>query len=218
MKNVKKVIMFLVMLVIISTFSIVYADPNSSKGFAEYDDEQAETETQEMMKEQQKELESAAGKSTNNYLESLQVEGHDMSPEFDKQTMEYVLKGSLNTNKINIIAKPDDETATVQGAGTIQIQDNQKEFRIDVIAESGTVRTYIIYVNEEIQEQEEQKQEELVQPEEPEQQEEVQVDADAESEVKSESNINWIIFIVVIIIVILIIIFFIRKNSNNGKH
>ena len=214
MKNVKKIIMFLIMLVIISTFSIVYADPNSSKGFAEYDDEQAETETQEMMEEQQKELESAAGKSTNNYLESLQVEGHEMSPEFDKQTVEYVLKGSLNTDKINIIAKPDDET----GAGTIQIQDNQKEFRIDVIAESGTVRTYIIYVNEEAQEQEEQKQGEVVQPEEPEQQEEVQVDADAESEVKSESNINWIIFIVVILIVILVVIILIRKNSNNGKH
>ena len=148
MKKQKNIIITLLVLAIINIVSMsrVYADPNSSKGFAEYDDTQAEEEAQEMLQEQQKEIENNAGKSSNNYLDNLRIEGYEISPKFDKQTIEYTVKGTIKESEINIIATPSDNKATIQGAGKVKVQGND-QFRIDVIAESGTVRTYTIYLN-----------------------------------------------------------------------
>ena len=151
----RKIIIVLVCLAIIGLLNInkVYADPNSSKGFAEYNDEQAEEEAQKMLEEQEKELKEAEGKSTNNYLENLKVEGYELTPNFDKQTIEYTIKGKVTSDEINIIATPNDAKATVQGAGKVKTDKN--EYRIDVIAESGTVRTYTIHLTEVVSKQEE---------------------------------------------------------------
>lgn len=148
MKKQKNIIITLLVLAIINIVSIsrVYADPNSSKGFAEYDDTQAEEEAQEMLQEQQKEIENNAGKSSNNYLEDLKIEGYEISPKFDKQTIEYKINGTIKESEINIIATPSDSRATIQGARKVKVEGND-QFRIDVIAETGTVRTYTIYLN-----------------------------------------------------------------------
>ena len=82
MKKQSKIIIGLMIAIIISLINVnkVYADPNSSKGFAEYDDNTATEQNQEMLEEQQKEFEQNVGKSSNNYLENLQIEGYDFTP------------------------------------------------------------------------------------------------------------------------------------------
>ena len=82
MKKQRKILSILIIIAIIIATNIrnVYADPNSSKGFAEYDDITATQQNQEMLNEQQQEVEQNIGKSTNNYLESLEVEGYELTP------------------------------------------------------------------------------------------------------------------------------------------
>ncbi len=232
-KSRKLIILFIIMFVTVGLLNVskVYADPNSSKGFAEYDDAQAEQESQKMLEEQQKELQEAEGKSTNNYLESLKVEGYELSPDFDKQTIEYKIKGNVTSNEINIIATPSDSKAKVQGAGKVKVEGNS--FRIDVIAETGTVRTYIIYLtdktdnNEQItqEEKEEQKQLEENQIEQP--TEETSSIIQENSEIKNNNignnetffNSSTILVIIFVIIVIAIIgVLIVRNKNSKGKH
>lgn len=117
MRNIEKLFITLFILTLIGVVNcknVVYADPNSSKGFADYTDEQAAEDTNKLVEEQKKE-ESPVGKSTNNYLESLEIEGYEITPDFDKQTQEYTIKGEVKTNQITIKAKADDEKAKIDG-------------------------------------------------------------------------------------------------------
>lgn len=144
MKKIKKI---LILLVFTTTFIIAnncysFADPGSSKGFADYDDTKAEQESEKVLEEQNKNFDSE--KSTNNYLEDLQVEGYKLSPEFDKQTLEYTINEEITSDKISIKATASDSKATIEGIGNVKIEENQNQCRIDVTSESGTVRTYII--------------------------------------------------------------------------
>jgi putative flippase GtrA len=146
-KNRKLIIVaIIIILSIISSYKIyaVDRDPNSSKGFAEYDDAAAEEETKKLEEEQEKNFD--VGKSTNNYLESLQVENYEFTTEFDKQTLEYTLTTDVDQETINIIATSSDTKASIEGIGNIKLNVGQNQCRVDVIAESGTVRTYIINV------------------------------------------------------------------------
>ena len=144
MKKLRKVAIIVLSVIILISIqqNKVYADPNSSKGFAEYDDETAQQENQEMIQEQEQNFETI--KSTNNYLESLEVEGYKLVPEFDKQTLEYSLDEKVETNEIIINAITSDPKAKVEGNGKVELQPEQNQCRIEVVAESGTVRTYII--------------------------------------------------------------------------
>lgn len=152
MKKLRKVAIIVLSVIILISIqqNKVYADPNSSKGFAEYDDETAQQENQEMVQEQEQNFETI--KSTNNYLESLKVEGYKLVPEFDKQTLEYSLDKKVETNEITINAITSDSKAKVEGNGKIELQPEQNQCRIEVVAESGTVRTYIINFEKTIKE------------------------------------------------------------------
>lgn len=117
MKILEKLSIIMPILILISCnicINVVYADPNSSKGFADYTDEQAAEETNKLVEEQKKE-ESPVGKSTNNFLESLEIEGYEITPDFDKQTLEYTIKGKVKEDEITIKAKADDEKAKIEG-------------------------------------------------------------------------------------------------------
>ena len=117
MRNIEKLFITLFILAFIGAVNcqnVVYADPNSSKGFADYTDEQAAEDTNKLVEEQKKE-ESPVGKSTNNYLDSLEIKGYEITPDFDKQTLEYTIKGNVNSKEITIKAKADDEKAKVEG-------------------------------------------------------------------------------------------------------
>ena len=140
----KKIIKFLIVFCITTIFYINFYNVYGS--FADFTDGDARNQTEKMEQEQNKKFDTL--KSNNNYLSSLSVEGYELSPEFDKQTLEYTLNKEIKESEINIKAIANDSKATVTGTGNIKINKNQNKFRIDVTAESGTVRTYIIKITQ----------------------------------------------------------------------
>ena len=122
---------------------------NTSKveaSFADFTDEEADKQAQEQIKQQEKEHNITEVKSSDNYLINLQIDGYKLTPEFDKQTLEYTIDGDIKTNEININATPSNEKATINGAGIVKIEENKNEYRIDVTAENGSVRNYKITI------------------------------------------------------------------------
>ena len=90
----------------------------------------------------------AAPLSDNNYLSSLSVEGYTISPEFNKETDRYSLTIPAAVNSINVSATPEDNSADVDGTGTIEITES-KTISITVTAESGSIRVYSLVVTKE---------------------------------------------------------------------
>lgn len=122
---------------------LAYA-PKVFASFADFTDEEAEKQAQEQLKEQEKEHNVTQVKSSNNYLKNLSVDGYQITPEFDKQTINYEIKEEIGEEYIKIEAETDDEKASVSGTGKIQLNSGENNIRIDVKAENGSVRTYFI--------------------------------------------------------------------------
>lgn len=90
----------------------------------------------------QQELEASYSK--NNYLSSLGIEGASLSPEFNKDTLEYSIEFEPETTKMVINGAIEDRTASVTGLGEVQLSEGANRFEIKVTAQNGNVRTYII--------------------------------------------------------------------------
>ena len=84
--------------------------------------------------------------SPNNYLSVLLVQGYDLNNDFDKTTNNYFISVDSNIKKLNIIATPEDSTATVTIYGNTDLETGQNKIIINVTAQDGSVRTYRIYV------------------------------------------------------------------------
>ena len=69
----------------------------------------------------QRELEATY--SSNNNLSGLSIEGYEIEPAFDKNTLEYSVKLKPETESININATKEDGTATINGAGTVSVSE-----------------------------------------------------------------------------------------------
>lgn len=82
--------------------------------------------------------------SINNYLSSLKVENHTLTPEFNKDTLEYSLNLPSDTESINIIADKEDKKANIIGAGEVKVSEGINTLEIIVTAENGNKKTYII--------------------------------------------------------------------------
>ena len=90
-------------------------------------------------------------KSSNNYLSGITVGTGTLSPEFYRETFEYIVEFDDTVNlydlkEIEISATAEDNRATVEGAGTIQLNDGENNITLTVTAENGTARTYTIKV------------------------------------------------------------------------
>ena len=90
-------------------------------------------------------------KSSNNYLSGITVGTGTLSPEFYRETFEYTVEFDDTVNlydlkEIEISATAEDNRATVEGAGTIQLNDGENNITLTVTAENGTARTYTIKV------------------------------------------------------------------------
>ena len=90
-------------------------------------------------------------KSSNNYLSSITVRTGKLSPEFYRETFEYTVEfddtvNLYNLKEIEISATAEDERATIEGAGTIQLQEGENNITLTVKAENGSARTYTIKV------------------------------------------------------------------------
>lgn len=82
-----------------------------------------------------------------NTLSSLKVDGYELSPVFDSEILEYSVVVPPNTTKINISATKKDSTSTVSGTGEFEVTEGDNQFKIDVKAQNGDLRTYTINVS-----------------------------------------------------------------------
>ena len=85
-----------------------------------------------------------AGYSKNNNLGSLSVEGAELSPAFNKDVTEYSATLPVDTTKARIIATVADPTASITGAGDIDVVDGLNKIEIVVTAQHGEKKTYVI--------------------------------------------------------------------------
>ena len=86
-------------------------------------------------------------------FESPKVFDKLLLPEFDKQIQEYTLDSDTKEDNVTIKAIADDERANITGTGNIKLQTGENNLRVDVSAENGTVRTYLIKVTRKIQDE-----------------------------------------------------------------
>ncbi len=92
----------------------------------------------------QQELEASYSK--NNDLSSLSVEGYELTPEFNKDTLEYGITVPEDVKQINIIAKASDSKSQISGAGSFEVTSGINSFPVVVKAENGSEKTYTINV------------------------------------------------------------------------
>ena len=85
-----------------------------------------------------------ASYSKNNNLASLTVEGAELSPAFNKDTLEYIATLPADTTKAKVSATPADSTATITGTGEIDVTDGLNKIEITVTAQHGEKKTYVI--------------------------------------------------------------------------
>lgn len=86
-------------------------------------------------------------KSTDNTLASLSVEGYEISPAFNKDTLDYSVTVPEGTKSININANATSKYASITGNGTKELVEGINNLSIVVKAESGTERIYNLVVN-----------------------------------------------------------------------
>lgn len=128
---------------VVVIFIVVFMNNSVYGSPADYTDEDADRDVQKLIQEHNNEFDSK--KSENNYLSKLSVKGGTLSPDFERQTLNYSLKLKNNINEIEIVAETDNKNAKINGSGKIDIS-NVTECKVEVIADSGTVRTYIIKI------------------------------------------------------------------------
>ena len=85
--------------------------------------------------------------SKNNYLSKLEIDDYELTPKFDKDTLEYKVELEPGTEKIKINTSLEDKTASVKGAGEVDITEGVNTLKIVVTAENGNERTYKIIAN-----------------------------------------------------------------------
>lgn len=93
----------------------------------------------------QAELEASYSK--NNNLSNLVVDGFDITPEFDKDTLEYNVTVPENTTEVDIKAYVADNTATVTGEGIVPVVLGTNKLEIIVKAQNGDEKKYILNVD-----------------------------------------------------------------------
>ena len=86
-------------------------------------------------------------KDTNNYLKSIGVKDYEITPEFNKDTMEYTVDVPATANKVTIEAEKESSYATVEGTGEKEVDEGANTFEIKVTSETGVERIYKITVN-----------------------------------------------------------------------
>ena len=82
--------------------------------------------------------------SGDNNLSNLGIENYSLTPEFNKDTLEYNVELEPDTSKINISATASHGGATIEGAGTREVTDGDNLLEIKVTAENGSSKIYVI--------------------------------------------------------------------------
>ena len=218
MKILKVILTIMIVSVLFLINNIVYAS------MADYTDEDAEKETQKLIQEHKENFDSS--KSDNNFLKDLTVAEGYLSPSFDRQVINYSLKVENNIKEINITANADDSGAKVNGTGKIDIN-NIPEHKIEVVAPSGTTRTYFIKIVKSNEENNKTKNDKKDEVNENELEENIIIGSNPiieeisghEHEIEKNNKLKKLAIIVTIIIVALICLFIsIKVKNKKSKH
>ena len=86
-------------------------------------------------------------KSNNNNLKGLSIDNATLTPDFNKDTLEYRVELESSVEKININATKEDGYASVGGAGEKEVAEGENRFEIVVTSETGNKKTYTIIAN-----------------------------------------------------------------------
>ena len=83
-----------------------------------------------------------ASLSANNNLDRIEIEGYEITPEFNKDILEYNVKVNENETNIKVAAYAEDYRATVTGDGDIEVSAGNNVVNIVVVAQNGSEKTY----------------------------------------------------------------------------
>ena len=201
---------------------------NCYAGKADFTDDEAQIIKNEEVKNQQQIDKQSIGKSSNNFLKSLSIKGYTLTPEFNKQVINYHIEGEINDSQIEIIAEADDSRAKVIGSGVINLEPGENQIKVDCEAENGDMKSYFITINragEKIQDTtNETDTNELSDTYENNLNEEIEKINEFSNNKSSLMNRIFtkkkmiILIIVVILIVLIILTLIIRKNKKSARH
>ena len=93
----------------------------------------------------QEELEASYSKDNN--LKSLSVEGFEINPAFNKDTLEYSVTVPEGTKEVKINALTSDSKSSVTGVGLLEVSEGTNNASIVVKAENGSEKTYSLVIN-----------------------------------------------------------------------
>lgn len=157
-----KITIFITILICVMSFtSIVFAEtgrlvdipvPPNSAGYADFTEEEA-AEREKEYEENNNNTVTAdyyVGKSSDNYLKSLSIEGYNLYPEFNRQNETYTIyvkDDSINT--FNVTAEPNNENAKIEGIGNVTVSSEERLISIKVTAENGDLNVYTINIENE---------------------------------------------------------------------
>lgn len=123
--------------------------PPNSSGYADFTEEEA-TEKEKEYEESKNNAVTAdyyVGKSSDNYLKSLSIEGYDLYPKFNKQNENYTIYVNDDSiNSFNVTAELDNENAKAEGIGEVNLNPGEDKININVTAENGNLKVYSINV------------------------------------------------------------------------
>jgi len=88
-----------------------------------------------------------ASYSTNADLSDITVEGYELKPSFNKDTLEYELEVENDVEKVNVSSTKADYRARVNGGGEIELSEGINKVEIVVTAEKGNQKTYVVSIN-----------------------------------------------------------------------
>lgn len=152
---------FITLICIVSVVSLSFAEtprlvdipvPPNSAGYADFTEEDA-AEVEKEYEESKNNTVTAdyyVGKSSDNYLKSLSIEGYELYPKFSRQNDTYTIYvKNDSTNTFNVTAEPENEIAKIEGIGTVNLTSGQNTINIKVTAENGNLKIYTINVEKE---------------------------------------------------------------------
>lgn len=186
----------------ICTFIMIILESVVFASMADYTDEQADQQQQQQKEETKHEIEERVNKSSNNYLKSLTIKNYEITPDFDKQTINYELSQEVKEDSIEIEAETDDEKASVSGTGIVKLENDENEFKINVTAENGTSRAY--YIKAKKFGSEEKKTESSSENT-------TKTESSAENTKKDEKKLIFIIGVIVVAVIFVLLIIKIKK-------
>lgn len=97
----------------------------------------------------QAELEATYSKD--NFLKGITVEGYELDPVFNKDTLEYKVNVPTGTKTVKIDAQVNDSKSSVSGTGEIEVSEGLNTIPLVVTAQNGSERTYNVTINVEDQ-------------------------------------------------------------------